>query len=240
MAQGRSASSGAGSTASETPPPGRRTSKCRWQPSGAPLSETRANTAPRGTRSPGPDENAPGVADDDVAAVDAQQHRVVAVRRTQRAGVEHGRGLAGAQRRTAGDGHVDAVVEAVAVGAGRVGGVVRRGGAAERDHDAVPAGEPRRGVPPAVGGVEPPARVRRPGLGGRGRCARRGWVARRLSVAVAVVVPPRTAWGRPGRRVRAGVESSLAQPASTTRSATASSLTARPSRRAARPGARRR
>ena len=59
---------------------------------------------------------------------------------------------------------VDAVVEAAVVAAARVGGVVRRDRAAERDHDPVRAVEPRRRVAGLVLRVEHPARV-----GGRRR-----------------------------------------------------------------------
>ncbi len=161
--QRRKRSSGAGSTASLTPPPWRRTSKCRWQPSGAALSEARAIRCPGRTRSPGctktrrawPISTSRSPCGSGTAARRTplpgcpsrrvQDHAVGRRRATasRTASPRRSRGGSPADRGSAGPGRSTAH------------------GAAVADHHAVPPGEPRRGVLRRVVGEEAPARVGR-------------------------------------------------------------------------------
>ena len=160
-------SRGAGSIASLRPPPWRRTSKCRWQPSGAPLSEESAIRWPGWTGSPGrtktcrvcPMSTSTEPALDAGRRMDARTPlRATRATTGRPPSPRHARSTAACRtaspRRCRGGSPRPA-------GAARVVVVVGRGGAAVADHHPVP---PRRttatGVPGRVSAdVEPPARV---------------------------------------------------------------------------------
>src|SRR6478735_15628 len=108
-----------------------------------------------------PHVDAAGVPDHQVPALLGvpEEQRVLAVRRPEAVVGDDPEGLRGVEPGAARHRDVDPVVEAAAAAAAGVGGVVRRAGAAERDHDPVRAAEPRGLVAGPVGGVEVPARV---------------------------------------------------------------------------------